>query len=410
MYSGELQDSEIREFQSISNVTVHILTYNITLASRKHSLYAIKLGAILQSSFEQILWLDSDNIAVRDPEYLFDLPHYTHSTAMFWPDFWSTPRKNPIWKILDIPCRAEDYEQESGQILINKRLAWKAVNLALYFTSDQTFLRVSLGDKDACRFSWKVLGTPSYFIRKFVAQAGFDYIKSIEKNKPTKIVKFCGHTMIQYDPFGEILFLHANLIVEVSHSIEPLIGLLRDPFSICPRLHTSVVSPLLYDGADLQSKRFILLSVSAPFYTHAVLPGSKLLNKISVISDDNNKNILPWMYQRLAHTEVEMETNIRNPKIILVDLGSSYFGGWKNDATAAAGKWFYEYYKRFNVKFDRIIAFEFLPLNQQDAWEQLPSDVFPIYTLINVGVTESGKFNPWLMLQTIAQPSDHIIV
>ncbi|CAF4277527.1 unnamed protein product, partial [Adineta steineri] len=69
---------------------------------------------------------------------------------MFWPDFWSTPGKNPIWKILDIPCRAEDYEQESGQILINKRLAWKAVHLALYFTSDEIFLRVSLGDKDAC--------------------------------------------------------------------------------------------------------------------------------------------------------------------------------------------------------------------------------------------------------------------
>ncbi|CAF1518667.1 unnamed protein product, partial [Adineta steineri] len=178
MYRGELKVHEIREFQSIANVTVHVLTYNITLASRQHSPYAIKLGAILQSSFEHILWLDSDNIAVRDPEYLFDLPHYTRSTAMFWPDFWATPRKNPIWKILDIPCRAEDYEQESGQILINKRLAWKAINLALYFTSDQTFLRVSLGDKDACRYSWKALGTPSYFIRKFLAQAGFDYAKS----------------------------------------------------------------------------------------------------------------------------------------------------------------------------------------------------------------------------------------
>ncbi|CAF1221653.1 unnamed protein product [Adineta steineri] len=199
-------------------------------------------------------------------------------------------------------------------------------------------------------------------------------------------------------------------IVEVSHSIEPLIGLLRDPFSICPHLNTSVVSPSLYDGADLQSKRFILLSVSAPFYTHTVLPGSRLLNEISIISDDNNKNVLPWMYQRLAHTDIEMEINIRNPKIILFDLGSSYFGGWENDDTAAAGKWFYEYYKRFNVKFDRIIAFEFSSLNQHDAWEQLPSDVFPIYTLVNVGVTESGKFNPWAMLQTIAQPSDHVVV
>jgi len=55
MYPSELQDQEIREFQNISDVKVRVLTRNITLASVTHSPYAIKLGAIVQSSFEHVL-------------------------------------------------------------------------------------------------------------------------------------------------------------------------------------------------------------------------------------------------------------------------------------------------------------------------------------------------------------------
>jgi alpha 1,2-mannosyltransferase len=212
MHSEELKYDEIRELQGISDVTVRILREKVALTNRTPSRFAIKPGAILQSSFEHVLWLDSDNIAVRDPEYLFDLPHYTRSTAIFWPDFWSASGKNVIWKILDVPCRAEDYEQESGQILINKRLAWKALNLAAYLISDHTILKLIYGDKDTFRLSWKVMGTSFYFIRKFAALGGFDYVKSEDKDKLQKKSNFCGHTIIQHDPFGDILFLHANLV------------------------------------------------------------------------------------------------------------------------------------------------------------------------------------------------------
>ncbi|CAF1195906.1 unnamed protein product [Adineta ricciae] len=69
-------------------------------------------------------------------------------------------------------------------------------------------------------------------------------------------------------------------IIEVSHTIEPLIGLLRDPFSICPHLDQSLVPLSIYNEAHLQSKRFILLSISAPYYTHSLLSDSTHLNDI----------------------------------------------------------------------------------------------------------------------------------
>ena len=210
--SGELKLEEIRKFEEIPNVKVLVIRDDAIVKTRKARKYSLKPYSIINSSFEHVLWLDSDNIPVRDPEYLFDLPHYIHSTAIFWPDFWSTPGKNPIWKILNISCRAEDYEQESGQIVINKRLSWKALNLALHFTLDPVISRVIYGDKDAFRLSWKVLDTKFYFIRKFLGIGGFYYIRTDDTNEPNKKVYFCGHTMVQHDPLGEILFLHANII------------------------------------------------------------------------------------------------------------------------------------------------------------------------------------------------------
>ena len=206
---------------------------------------------------------------------------------------------------------------------------------------------------------------------------------------------------------------HTNIAFsssEVSHLIEPLIGLLRDPFTICPRLNASLVPPSVYDGAILQSKRFNLLSISAPFYRYSLQQDSKNLNSIQNHIIDNSESVLPWMYQRSMFTQLKDNIKVKNPNAILIDLGSSYFGGWNGDTTAAAGFWFYEYYKRFNVKFDRIIAFEHSLLDQKAAWDQLPDDVFSIYTVINTGVTESGKLNPWTMLRTIVQPSDHVVV
>lgn len=46
--------------------------------------YTIKVAALLNSAFEDILFLDADNVAVRDPSYLFDLPEYLDTGAMFF--------------------------------------------------------------------------------------------------------------------------------------------------------------------------------------------------------------------------------------------------------------------------------------------------------------------------------------
>ena len=220
VFSDEINVQYLSDLQSIDKVRVNVMNTTQSLQNRQKNEYAVKLHAILQSQFEHILWLDGDNIPVRDPEYLFNLPHYTSSAAIFWPDFWTSSENNPIWKIMGLQCRAEDYEQESGQILINKRLSWKALHLAMYLNGSPRIMGLLLGDKDTFRLSWRAMNTSFFFIRKYLSIAGF-YHRAVGNNKPRE---FCGHTMVQHDPFGQILFLHGNFMkyqLNIKFSPEP---------------------------------------------------------------------------------------------------------------------------------------------------------------------------------------------
>ena len=186
-------------------------------------------------------------------------------------------------------------------------------------------------------------------------------------------------------------------VAEVSHLIEPLIGLLRDPLSICGHLDATLVPSSLYADAILLSRRFLLLSPAAPYHVSGP--------KTNSIIDDFSNNIPPWMYKR-AMTKKESGDR----KILLLDLGSSSFGSADGDIHETSGRWLYEYYKRFGLLFDRIISYEAAPLNTTNAWNELPDEVFPVYTLINTGCTLEGKLNPWTTLRRLAKPADHVVV
>ncbi|CAF3921676.1 unnamed protein product [Rotaria magnacalcarata] len=123
-------------------------------------------------------------------------------------------------------------------------------------------------------------------------------------------------------------------------------------------------------------------------------------------------NILPWMYQRskLNLLDPEFDIYTRKGQNIFIDLGSSYFDGWSGAKDAASGRWFYEHYRRFGAKFDRILAYEFTALDPKTVWNQLPADVFPVYTLINIPCATTGKFSPWVMLKEIAKTHDHVVI
>ncbi|KAL3658741.1 hypothetical protein V7S43_016376 [Phytophthora oleae] len=180
--------------------------------------YGAKVFAIYNSYFERILFLDADNVPSRDPTFLFSSDEFMENGAVFWPDFWHPGRtifnihsQSLLWELVDMPF-INMFEQESGQILIDRRRHAEALELVKFYTfhrpSHFDLMKLVHGDKDLFRLAWLKLGAPFHMIQAAPALAG----KTINES-------FCGLTMVQHDAQGEVLFLHRN-----SHKLmgEPL--------------------------------------------------------------------------------------------------------------------------------------------------------------------------------------------
>ncbi|CAI5737435.1 unnamed protein product [Hyaloperonospora brassicae] len=198
--------SVLEELQAHYHVLVRVI--EDPNASKFHA----KPYAIYHSKFESVLWLDSDNIPVRDPTYLFDTPEFVKHGALFWPDFWrpsiGTPfnvhQQSALWPLLDMPF-IDMFEQESGQLLVNRSRSQAALSKLMFYSSHMPRLltdwQLVWGDKDLFRLAWLNTSTPFYMVQHLVAPGGlYDADEDF----------FCGISMIQRDPMGDIIFMHRN--------------------------------------------------------------------------------------------------------------------------------------------------------------------------------------------------------
>ena len=67
-----------------------------------------------------MIFLDSDNVAIRDPEMLFESNGYQQTGAVLWPDYWQSSAAPDLQLILDVPSLA-DNTFESGQMVFDKK-------------------------------------------------------------------------------------------------------------------------------------------------------------------------------------------------------------------------------------------------------------------------------------------------
>ena len=122
--------------------------------------WQLKPAAILHSSFREVLYLDADNLPVRNPTELFSAVEYRTVGTLFWPDKLRAQRGTDQWSVFGVPYR-EEQELESGSMLLDKRCAWKALNLCRWYNEHaEFFYRYCYGDKDTFRFAWRKTDTP----------------------------------------------------------------------------------------------------------------------------------------------------------------------------------------------------------------------------------------------------------
>ena len=95
--------------------------------------YINKLFAMLFSSFEDLLFLDADNLAVVDPSPFFTEPPFTKTGMVVWPDYWSPTPSRKFYEVISSTDSFLHGTAESGQVLISKRTHTRTLLLATYY-------------------------------------------------------------------------------------------------------------------------------------------------------------------------------------------------------------------------------------------------------------------------------------
>lgn len=150
--------------------------------------WQLKTYALIHSSFEEVLMIDADQVPTRDPACVFDWPEYSATGAVFWPDIIDLSASNPVWSLVGLePRRIVSWE--TGQLCIDKRRHWKAINLVHWMCEQpEVFFQIVYGDKDVFLLAWSLLDEPS----------------SLVPHQPLRDGKYLG----QRDFAGDVLFQH----------------------------------------------------------------------------------------------------------------------------------------------------------------------------------------------------------
>jgi ADP-heptose:LPS heptosyltransferase len=191
LHDAELPDHLRGPLESLGVRCVNAAEVRLRHPARFLGGYELKPYSLLHSRFEQALYLDADNVPVKDPTYLFDAPQFREAGAVFWPDYGRLAPDRAIWDICKVPYRDEP-EFESGQMLIDKRRCWAPLNLAMHMNEHGDFYyRHVHGDKETFHMAWRMLGHPYAMV-------------------PHPIRPLAA-TMCQHDFDGRRVFQHRNL-------------------------------------------------------------------------------------------------------------------------------------------------------------------------------------------------------
>lgn len=184
--------------------------------------YQLKILAIIGSSFETVIFLDSDSIPLKSVESLLVQEPFLSRGYIIWPDFWFRTTSPHFYDIVGIELGERvrgdltvldpnlvpqadregalpDKSSESGQIYVSKQLHYKSLLLSLYynlhgFTAYYPLLTQGSGgegDKETYLAAAHVLGDSYYQVKTDTGIAG-----RLED-------EFIGCGMLQFDPAEE---------------------------------------------------------------------------------------------------------------------------------------------------------------------------------------------------------------
>lgn len=164
--------------------------------------YQYKVFAMIFSSFEEVLFLDSDAFTLHDADALFTSEPFTNHGLVSWPDFWASSTSPLYYNISNQPVPPMSLRQttESGELLLNKKTHSKSLLLATYYNyySELYYPLFSQGapgegDKETFLAAANALNETFYAVSENVRPIG--HFKADKK--------FTGSAMVQFDPMQD---------------------------------------------------------------------------------------------------------------------------------------------------------------------------------------------------------------
>lgn len=187
----EMDDTAKALFAGMAVTFVDCMDKLAEVSSRRIGGWEMNPYSIIHSSFQEVVFLDADNVPLIDVETMFDWPGYQNTGAVFWPDYNRLPDRRSIWKLLQIPYQDES-EFESGQIVVDKRKCWKELHLTMCLNEySDTYYRHVWGDKETYHMAWR------YLQREYtMVPHGIHKLRA---------------TMVQHDMDGKKILQHRNM-------------------------------------------------------------------------------------------------------------------------------------------------------------------------------------------------------
>ena len=166
--------------------------------------YQIKPFALALSSFETLIWMDSDCIPLHDPATLLEAEPFTSNGLVTWPDIWANTA-SPLWFNItrqEEPPMNFRQSSEAGIILLSKRKHSPTLLLSIYYNyygpdfwwDLQGQAAYGEGDKDTFLAAASALGADYYAVSDFAG--ALDIIK---RDRKSTIIS----AMIQGDPIED---------------------------------------------------------------------------------------------------------------------------------------------------------------------------------------------------------------
>lgn len=332
--------------------------------------YQYKMLAILSSRFENVVYLDSDNFPVRNPEFILESQLYKDRGLMLWPDAWArttNPKfydiagvdvqetkvryskydekhgKKPLEEYTFQDSRYHDFQgtlpdptSETGMLIVNKTSHLRTLLLCLYYNVFGPHFYYPLmtqgsageGDKESFIAAAHVLGEPWFQTLKLFRWCG--YVSEAENKFTSKALGHFDPIQSESDPDGDldIVFMHLSYPKFYPNWLVDNHDLIYKELGRHIRMYGDIYKSAGYDF-DLRVLQFFTQGLCKEYYQDGMSGDLKMSDEymggfLEYVKKDEEKNSKRCREVFLPHLEWLKETSEYEGSVVQPKKGDDY--------------------------------------------------------------------------------------